>query len=186
MTTNHELVLFAGAMRENVQGSRHVLLIPRDEVEGLLESQRRKDVKIVVPALLSVARAAGLALEGREVKAEVPLVGDRWVVESKDAIPVCEAASFVVPPLSSAPSTGPFGVSFALPGAPQRLHAHEDRWELYYGVERMVLTYRLPGTEALILEVLESGGLAMFGPGVEHRVEPAGLILVLEVPSIPA
>jgi hypothetical protein len=173
-------------MRNDMPGSRHVLLIPRDEVEGLLESQQRKDVKIVVPALLSVVRAAALVSEGRDVKREVSLVGDRWVRAGQSAIPVCEAASFVVPALSPGSSAGPFGVSFALPGAPQRLHAHEACWELYYGVERMALTYRLPGTAALIREVLERGGLALFGPRVEHLVEPAGLILVLEFPSIPA
>ncbi len=159
--------------------SRGVLLVPKEEVERLLASQARKDVKVVVPTMLTVAEAALLASEGREVMPEVALSGVRWMA-TPGAIAVCEAGS-LLPPGSSA--AGPLAVSFALPGARQRLHAHEAHWELYYGTERMGLWYRWPGGE-LIEDELRRGGLAMFGPGVEHRVEPGGLVLVVEVPAI--
>jgi hypothetical protein len=47
----------------------------------------------------------------------------------------------------------------------------------------MRLWYGMPGGE-LVEDELTQGGLAMFGPGVEHRVEPGGLLLVVEVPAI--
>jgi hypothetical protein len=162
-----------------MESARSVLLVPREEVERLLGAQARKDVKVVVPAMLTVAEAALLASQGREVKPEVALAGVRWTA-TPGAIPVCEASS-LLPPGSS--TEGPLAVSFALPGARQRLHAHEAHWELYYGTERMGLWYRMPGGE-LIEDELRQGGLAMFGPGVEHRVEPGGLLLVVEVPAI--
>jgi hypothetical protein len=162
-----------------MESARSVLLVPREEVERLLAAQARKDVKVVVPAMLTVAEAALLASQGREVKPEVALAGVRWTA-TPEAIPVCEAGS-LLPTGSTA--AGPLAVSFALPGARQRLHAHDAHWEMYYGTERMRLWYRMPGGE-LVEDELRQGGLAMFGPGVEHRVEPDGLLLVVEVPAI--
>jgi hypothetical protein len=162
-----------------MESRRGVLLVPREEVERLLASQSRKDVKVVVPALLTVAQAALLASQGHEVKPEVALEGVRWTA-TPGAISVCEAGSFLP---SGSSAVGPLAVSFALPGARQRLHAHEAHWELYYGTDRMGVWYRMPGGE-LVEDELREGGLAMFGPGVEHRVEPGGLVLVVEAPAM--
>ena len=94
---------------------------------------------------------------------------------------VCPSSTFALP---VGGPVGPFAISFAMPGASQCPHLHEGHWELYYAVDRLSLSYRLPGENAWSSEVLEHGGLALFGPGVEHEVSPSGLVLVVEMPSV--
>lgn len=163
------------------RSSRLVLLVPRDEIETLLSSQTRKDVKVVVPSLLDAAAAASLRAEGRDAKPEVPLRGDRWKFQ-EGLIEVCESAELALP---VAPNTaGLLTIAFALPQAPQSMHLHRHHWELYYSERRLRVAYRLPGHDGIVNEELAHGGLAILGPGVAHQVDPGGLMLVVELPAV--
>lgn len=182
---NCELVTIADVstkMMRIMQRTRHVLFVPREEVERHLASQARQDVKVVVPAMLTAAQTAAWAAAGRDVKHESILEEHRWTATNDGTANVCPSNDFAQPSLDR--SAGPFAISFAMPGASQSPHAHEGHWELYYAVDRLSVSYRLPGEHGWSSEVLEHGGLALFGPGVEHEVSPGGLVLVVEMPSV--
>lgn len=165
-----------------MHSTRHVLFVPREEIERHLASQARQDVKVVVPAILTAAQTAAWAAAGRDVKPEAILEDRRWTATNDGTTKVCPSNVFAQPSLDG--SAGPFAISFAMPGASQSPHAHEGHWELYYAVDRLRVSYRLPGEDRWSSEVLEQGGLALFGPGVEHEVSPGGLVLVVEMPSV--
>lgn len=163
---------------------RQVLAVPRSELQRQFELNTRQDIKLIVPALLDQVSAASLAQTGRLVKAEVELNQVSWSHSPVDQPnQVCLASCFNLPGLEA--SYGPLAIAFAQPGAHQDLHYHRQQTELFYSEHPLQARYRLPERKAELLTLdLPQGGLLLFGPGVVHQVELAGLTLVVALPAV--
>lgn len=164
---------------------QRILAIPIEEVRRHFQTNRRQDIKIVVPEILSDETYRRLMAAGEYPEREDHLEGIRWNhAPNGMPNPVCNAGDFVHEALPG-DSPGPFCLAFADQGATQDEHYHARHIELYYSESPMTARYRILGRENEEDPIeLSEGGVIVFGPEVIHAVFLKGLTIVLEFPAV--
>ena len=162
---------------------RSVLGIPWSEINAHFRLNERKDVKIVVPEMLTEELRQQLLGRKKMVREEQSLDGDLWKhAGPHDPYWVCEAGDFSCDPC---PEGGdPFTISVALPEAAQEAHYHARHCEIFISEHPISAAYRHRQAAAPQEIVLESGGVLIFGPEVIHAMTITGLTLVIECPAV--
>ncbi len=176
--------------------TRDVLAIPMEELREQLQTNRRQDVKIIVPQRLSDAQCDQLRARGGSVKYERAASGPVWKHASEgDPNWVCESSEFAgtskSPPVNQADGVqaasrehGPFALSAANDRRPQDWHLHPKHGEIYVSVEPMGADYQSSEDGKIYSVKLEHGGVMIFAPGVPHHVSLGGLTIIVETPSL--
>jgi len=163
---------------------RKILIVPLDEIKLHFAENRRQDVKIVTPELLSSELLDILKAQGKEPKPETRLVGNRWHHAPADEPNLLsESHEFSFEDLS-AQSNRPFTLSFANENAVQDEHYHKQHLEIYFSEHRFAARFRCVDEERVSRFELTHGGAAVFGPGVIHKLELTGLTIVIGIPAV--
>lgn len=163
---------------------RKVLIIPKAEIERHFASNRRQDVKVVAPTILTGELFKILKTQGKDLKPEQRLEGDEWKYTAADQPNnICESGDFVDASLPQYVE-GPFALSFANEHAVQDSHYHWRHLEIYFSEHPLSVEYRTTEAGRLCSAHLESGGAIILGPQVVHRVTLGGLTMVIEVPAV--
>ncbi|MBN1934478.1 MAG: hypothetical protein JW934_07420 [Anaerolineae bacterium] len=165
---------------------RKVLAIPLDELYKHFETNTRQDIKIIIPEMLTGKLYNMLLDKSEDIKPEQTLEERYWVHSPQDEPNrVCESSNFIDPGLPQY-AQGPFALSFANEKAPQDVHYHTRHWEIYCSEKPLNATFRYFEEAKCRSISLPQGGAMIFGPGVVHRIELAGMTMVIEVPSVSA
>ena len=163
---------------------RKVLVIPIDEIEKHLGANKRQDVKVVAPSLLSEDLYEFLRKKDKSPKREEPLKGETWEHSAEgQSNRVCEASDFADDALPQY-AKGPVAISFANERATQDKHYHERHLELYYSEHAISAEYKIAKDSPWKTVELQRGGVILFAPDVVHLVNLGGLTIVIEMPAI--
>lgn len=172
--------------------SRQFLFIPKSELLKQFEENKRKDLKVVVPEILTESIRRILRVRGKDPKpnadiAEIILEGNVWS-HSKENEPnkICESRDFTDYDTRYSP-IGDFTISFAYPGSLEERHFHSRHIEIYYSEFGLGGIYRQKDDNNWkdIPDVMKSGGVIVFGAKVAHKMDIEGLTIIIEVPAVP-
>ena len=163
---------------------RKILVIKKDEILKQFKTNKRKDIKVIAPEILTDKKFKLLKSKGKDVKLEQPLKGTEWV-HSKSDKPnhICESIDFIDKNLLYF-TRGPFAISFANKKAEQESHYHKQHWEIYFSGCKMSAEYKFLGKQDTKKVELPKGGAVLFGPEVVHKMKLGGLTIIIEVPSV--
>jgi hypothetical protein len=154
---------------------RNVLEIPLEEIVLHLAKNERQHLKVVAPGILTQELYQRFRNEGKKVKEEVPLEGDRWTHSYKlQPNKLCESVNFG--PDENLFAKGPFAISFA--------NDHTNHTEIYFSEHSIGGYYKRQGESAKCPINLNSGGAVVFGPNVVHYVALGGITIIIEIPSV--
>ena len=161
---------------------RDVLIVPLDEIVDHFAKNKRQDIKVIAPTILTDDLYEKLRAKGKEIKQEVPLVGEHWT-RSPATRPnrLCESGDFGFDP---GDTKGAFSISFANEKAGQDEHWHVRHSEIYFSEHRISGYYRTPSSQRDESFDLPDGGAIVFGPNVVHYMEMYGLTIIIEVPAV--
>ena len=163
---------------------RNVLFIPTDQLHLHFGVNDRQDIKIVAPEILTRKLLHELLAQGRKIKPEQILDGDRWehaeASEANNLVLSKDFADSCLPQYTD----GPFAVSFANESAEQDEHYHQQHLEIYFSEYPIGAEYRLLNDVECKSVHLESGGMIIFAPEVVHKMQLGGLTVVIEVPAV--
>jgi len=163
---------------------RTVLFIPNSELHKHFHKNKRRDVKVVTPAVLTEELAEKLKKRGKKPKKEVPLEGIQWTHSSANKPNyICESIDFAMKSWMHR-GIGPVAISFATDESVETFHHHKKHWEIYFSDHKLSAEYKLPGTKMIETKTMDDGGTILFAPGVSHRIKIHGLTIVLEMPGI--
>lgn len=164
---------------------RRILLIRKEEIVKHFEENKRQDIKIIAPQILTDELFNFLKSRGKNVKPEQPLTGFEWI-HSKANTPnyICKSADFREEKFFYS-KCDPFAISFANEKAVQDKHYHKQHWEIYFSEYPMSAEYEFIGEQSSKEIMLRQGGIILFGPEVVHKMNLSGLTIIIEVPSMP-
>ncbi len=166
-----------------IQMKRDVLIIPLEEVKRHFETNERQDIKIVAPSILTDELHKILMRNGKRLKPEIQLDGNRWERSCKTKPnKICESADFTFE--ITAGGKGPFAISFADEKAEQDEHYHKNHSEIYFSEHKISGYYRKVSDNNDNHFELRNGGLVLFQSNVIHYMELSGMTLILEIPSL--
>jgi len=162
---------------------RRILVIKKDEILKHFQENKRQDIKIIPPEILTEELFNFLKSKGKDVKPEQPLKSYEWI-HSRNNEPnnICESTDFIDERLLYI-ARGPFAISFANEKALQDEHYHKEHWEIYFSEYPMSVEYKFISEQNRKKTTLPQGGAILFGPEVVHKMNLGGLTIIIEVPS---
>jgi hypothetical protein len=177
-----------------------VTAIPLLEVTLHFLRNKRQDVKIIVPEVMTPDLYRLLKSRGKDVMPEVAIKGN-WTHTGRispsnthspvapDPTPESVLPNRVYPSENfnhaslACENVGPFTVSFANESAEQDSHYHKLHTEMYYSEHPFRADCKsLNGRERETIQL--DGGVLIVAPNVIHKVSLTGMTMVVEFPAL--
>lgn len=163
---------------------RLVLAIPREEIEAHFAENSRQDLKLVNAEILSYDLFKILKAKGKDLKMEERLASVSWSHSgAEQPNKVCTAGEFADLQLPQY-AHGPFGISVASGTSIQDEHYHKQHLEICVADEAISVEYRAVDDTRIETITLPKGGILVTTPNVVHKLNPSGLIVLIELPSL--